>query len=123
METYAFASLAHIRILLVPVGLIPKALFESYTAEIRSFTTLKLAEIPSDTKDGGGSVLIFYVVRIFFNYLQLLAFCLIHCRLDIYMLAFLRTRHLRLMAPFPSSDHPISLWLSYVLVHALRRIH
>jgi len=54
METHAFASLAHVRILLIPVGLIPKPLYESYAAEIRSFTTLKLAEIPAETKDGRG---------------------------------------------------------------------
>lgn len=54
METHAFASLAHVRVLLVPVGLIPKSFYESYVAEIRSFTTLKLAEIPAETKDGRG---------------------------------------------------------------------
>lgn len=54
METHAFASLAHVRILLVPVGLIPQASFDSYAEEIRSYETLKLAEIPSETKDGRG---------------------------------------------------------------------
>lgn len=54
MDTYAFASLAHLRILLVPVGSIPHATFESYTAEIRSFESLRLGEIPADTKDGRG---------------------------------------------------------------------
>jgi hypothetical protein len=56
METHAFASLAHIRILLIPVGLIPKAVFEIYAAELRSFTALRLADIPAETKDGKGTV-------------------------------------------------------------------
>ncbi len=54
MDTHGFASLAHVRILLVPVGLIPQASFDSYAEEIRSYESLKLAEIPSETKDGKG---------------------------------------------------------------------
>jgi len=56
MEAHAFASLAHIRILLIPVGLIPKAVFEIYVAELRSFATLRLADIPAETRDGKGAV-------------------------------------------------------------------
>ncbi|KAF8964707.1 TRAPP II complex [Flammula alnicola] len=52
MDTHAFASLAHVRVLLIPVGLIRQTSFESYAAEIRSFETLRLGEIPADTKDG-----------------------------------------------------------------------
>ncbi|KAF9533009.1 TRAPP II complex [Crepidotus variabilis] len=52
MDTHSFASLAHVRILLLPVGLIPQSLFESYASEIRTYTSLKLAEIPADTRDG-----------------------------------------------------------------------
>jgi len=55
METHAFASLAHIRILLIPVGLIPQSSYEAYASEIRSFETLRLGEIPADTKDGKGT--------------------------------------------------------------------
>lgn len=55
METHAFASLAHIRILLLPVGLISRTAFETYAAELRSFTTLRLADIPAETKDGKGT--------------------------------------------------------------------
>lgn len=54
MDTHPFASLAHVRILLIPVGLIPQSLFEIYAAEIRTFDSLRLAEIPTDTRDGRG---------------------------------------------------------------------
>lgn len=54
MDTYAFASLAHLRILLVPVGSILHGAFESYSAEIRSFESLRLGEIPADSRDGRG---------------------------------------------------------------------
>jgi len=54
MDTHPFASLAHVRILLIPVGLIPQASYDTFSQEIRSFETLRLAEIPADTKDGRG---------------------------------------------------------------------
>ena len=55
MDTHAFASLAHIRILLLPVGTISQSSFENYAAEIRSFETLRLGDIPSDGKDERGT--------------------------------------------------------------------
>ncbi|KAF8559602.1 hypothetical protein OG21DRAFT_1402685 [Imleria badia] len=51
MISYAFASLAHVRILLVPVGQIPRATFDAYAAEIRSFESIRLGDIPGDAKD------------------------------------------------------------------------
>jgi len=54
MDNFPFASLAFVRVLLLPVGLIPRASFESYAAEIRSFEAIRLGEIPADTKDGKG---------------------------------------------------------------------
>ncbi|KAG5727958.1 Transport protein particle subunit [Termitomyces sp. T112] len=51
MDTHAFASLAHVRVLLVPVGSIPQSTFEKYAAEIRSFETVRLGDIPADHKD------------------------------------------------------------------------
>lgn len=54
MDTHAFASLAHVRILLVPVGTIPQSTFEKYAAEIRSFDCIRLGDIPADTKDYRG---------------------------------------------------------------------
>ena len=54
MDNFSFASLAYVRILLLPVGLIPQASFESYAAEIRSFESIRLGEIPADTKGGKG---------------------------------------------------------------------
>ncbi|KAG6832127.1 hypothetical protein H0H87_002439 [Tephrocybe sp. NHM501043] len=51
MDTHAFASLAHVRILLIPVGSIPQSSFEKYAAEIRSFESVRLGDIPADHKD------------------------------------------------------------------------
>ncbi|KAF8628414.1 hypothetical protein AX15_003936 [Amanita polypyramis BW_CC] len=51
MDTFAFASLAHVRVLLVPVGAISQTTFERHTAEIRSFETIRLGDIPADVKD------------------------------------------------------------------------
>ncbi|PPR08068.1 hypothetical protein CVT24_010529 [Panaeolus cyanescens] len=50
MEVPAFASLAQVGILLVPVGLISQQAFETYANEIRSFESIRLGEIPADTK-------------------------------------------------------------------------
>ncbi|TFK54866.1 hypothetical protein OE88DRAFT_1653405 [Heliocybe sulcata] len=51
MDYHAFASLAHVRILLVPVGSIRRATFEKWAAEIRDFDNLRLGDIPSDSRD------------------------------------------------------------------------
>ncbi|KAJ7097903.1 TRAPP II complex [Mycena belliarum] len=51
MDTHAFASLAQVRILLVPVGTIPQATFDKYAAELRTFDTIRLGDIPADNKD------------------------------------------------------------------------
>ncbi|KXN89239.1 hypothetical protein AN958_05993 [Leucoagaricus sp. SymC.cos] len=50
MDNHAFASLAHVRILLLPVGSIPHATFEKYASEIRSFEAIRLGDIPADAK-------------------------------------------------------------------------
>ena len=54
MDTHAFASLAHVRILIVPVGSIPHYSFEKYAAEIRSFESVRLGDIPADHKEEKG---------------------------------------------------------------------
>ncbi|KAG6866933.1 hypothetical protein C0991_003849 [Blastosporella zonata] len=51
MDTHAFASLAHVRILLIPVGTITQSSFDKYAAEIRSFESVRLGDIPADRKD------------------------------------------------------------------------
>ncbi|KAG9318507.1 TRAPP II complex [Chiua virens] len=51
MNSYAFASFAHVRILLLPVGQIPRDTFDAYAAEIRSFESIRLGDIPGDAKD------------------------------------------------------------------------
>ncbi|KAF7363484.1 hypothetical protein MSAN_01004300 [Mycena sanguinolenta] len=51
MDTHAFASLAQIRILLVPVGTISQSTFDKHAAEFRSFDAIPLGDIPADNKD------------------------------------------------------------------------
>ncbi|KAJ8078800.1 hypothetical protein AAF712_001246 [Marasmius tenuissimus] len=51
MDTHVFASLAQVRILLVPVGPISPDLFEKYASEIRSFDSIRLGDIPEATSD------------------------------------------------------------------------
>ncbi|OAX44681.1 hypothetical protein K503DRAFT_795305 [Rhizopogon vinicolor AM-OR11-026] len=51
MTSNAFAALAHIRILVLPVGPIPRSTFEKYAAEIRTFDSIRLGDIPSGMKD------------------------------------------------------------------------
>ncbi|KAJ7940592.1 TRAPP II complex [Mycena leptocephala] len=51
MDTHAFASLAQVRILLVPVGTIPQSTFHKYAAELRTFDAIRLGDIPADNKD------------------------------------------------------------------------
>jgi len=55
MDTHAFASLAHVRILILPVGGIQQSTFEKYAAEIRSFDDIRLGDIPADNKDERGT--------------------------------------------------------------------
>lgn len=56
MDSYAFASLAHVRILLVPVGPIPRTTFDAYVAEIHTFESIRLGDIPGDAKDERGAL-------------------------------------------------------------------
>lgn len=51
MNSHAFAALAHIQILVLPVGPIPRAAFEKYAAEIRTFDSIRLGDIPTGMKD------------------------------------------------------------------------
>lgn len=50
MNSNAFASLAHVRILLIPVGPISNDTFEAHAAEIKAFDSIRLGDIPGDTK-------------------------------------------------------------------------
>ena len=54
MDHFAFASLAQINILLVPVGSITKLLFDKWAAEIRSFNCIPLGDITVGDKDQRG---------------------------------------------------------------------
>lgn len=60
MEVPAFASLAQVGILLVPVGLIAQPAYETYASELRSFESIRLVEIPVDTKDANGIMFPFF---------------------------------------------------------------
>jgi trafficking protein particle complex subunit 9 len=51
MDGAAFASLAQIKILLVPVGKIPRQSFERWSTLVRSFEHIRLDEIPSETRE------------------------------------------------------------------------
>ncbi|KAI0306435.1 TRAPP II complex [Multifurca ochricompacta] len=51
MEHNTFASLAHFRILLIPVGSISRGTFDQWAAEIRTLENIRLSDIPPGTKD------------------------------------------------------------------------
>jgi hypothetical protein len=51
MDSYAFASLAHVRILLLPVGSIQQSTFEKLATEVKTFDDIRLGDIPADQKD------------------------------------------------------------------------
>lgn len=57
MDNHAFASLAHVQILLLPVGTASQASFERYASEIRGFDTIRLGDIPADAKGERGRLL------------------------------------------------------------------
>lgn len=54
MDPLDFGSLAHIRILLLPVGSIKRIDFEKWASKIRSFTNIRLGDIPADTREEKG---------------------------------------------------------------------
>ncbi|KAH8117559.1 Trs120-domain-containing protein [Phellopilus nigrolimitatus] len=47
----AFASLAHIRILVLPVGSIQRSSFEEWSAMVRDFDEIRLSDVPGDSRD------------------------------------------------------------------------
>lgn len=51
MEASPFASLAQIRVLLVPVGNIRRSAFEKYAGLVRSFENIRLGDIPPDPRE------------------------------------------------------------------------
>ena len=51
---YVFASLARIRILILPVGNIERPSFEKWASEIKEFEEIKLSDIPADSRDDRG---------------------------------------------------------------------
>lgn len=55
MDPMTFASLAQIRILLLPVGSIKRPSFEKWASEIRSFENIRLGDIPADPQEDKGA--------------------------------------------------------------------
>lgn len=51
IDPLEFGSLARIRILLLPVGTIKRSFFEQWAAEIRAFESIRLGDIPADTRE------------------------------------------------------------------------
>ncbi len=51
MDVGPFASIAQIRILLVPVGSIRRSTFEKYAGLVRSFDHIRLGDIPPDARE------------------------------------------------------------------------
>lgn len=51
MDGTPFASLAQIRILLVPVGTIRKSVFEKYSGLVKTIEHLRLGDIPPDSRE------------------------------------------------------------------------
>lgn len=72
MDSHAFASLAHVRILLLPVGTIKQTTFEKFAAEIRAFDDIRLGDIPADQKDERGecNMLFFFLATPLFTTTQ-----------------------------------------------------
>lgn len=58
MDGTPFASLAQIRILLVPVGTIRRSVFEKYSGLVRSIEHLRLGDIPPDPREDKSRLLI-----------------------------------------------------------------
>lgn len=54
MDFAAFASLAQVRILLMPVGSIQRETFDKWAAEIRTFDNIRLGDIPADSREDRG---------------------------------------------------------------------
>ncbi|KAI0375001.1 hypothetical protein BV20DRAFT_1041173 [Pilatotrama ljubarskyi] len=51
MEPFTYASLAQIRVLLLPVGNIRRSTFESWAKDIRSIDSVRLGDLTTDVKD------------------------------------------------------------------------
>ena len=52
---YTYASLAHIRILLVPVNPISPDAFEKWSSQLQEFAEIRLSDIPADSRDDRGT--------------------------------------------------------------------
>ena len=63
MESFAYGSLAQIRVLLLPVGNIRRTTFERWMQELKEIDTVRLGDLTTDVKDerctSGLSLLVF----------------------------------------------------------------
>jgi len=74
MSSFAFASLAHIRILLIPVGPIPRDVFDAHATDIRAFDSIRLGDVPGDAKGEKGSFHLTVIPLPSPTFLQLVSF-------------------------------------------------
>jgi hypothetical protein len=51
METIAFASLAHLKIIIIPVGPIAKPVYDKWNAVLRTFESIPLVDVPPARHD------------------------------------------------------------------------
>lgn len=54
MDSFTFASLAQIKILLMPVGPIKRSVFDDWASEIRKFDNIRLGDIHADPQEEKG---------------------------------------------------------------------
>lgn len=55
MDQDVFASLARIRILLLPVGSISRTEFEKWAEEISHLSEIRLSDVPTDSREDRGA--------------------------------------------------------------------
>jgi len=112
MDSHAFASLAHVRILLLPVGSIRHSTFEKFAAEIRAFDDIRLGDIPADHKDERGERdLVFWLHGLFYASQFQPASCPDLCPQDISTSVFHPTLRRLPILPCLSFVRHTSLWV------------
>jgi hypothetical protein len=110
MDSHAFASLAHVRILLLPVGSIRHSTFEKFAAEVRIFDDIRLGDIPADQKDERGGCTTWYSALLIYVFSFQLDSCPTLCPRDTSISA---SRHILLplhILPYLSFARRTFLW-------------
>jgi hypothetical protein len=76
METNAFASLAHLKIIIIPVGSISKPIFDKWLAVIRTFESIPLVDIPPARYDDRSELLRSRSIALLIHFILKLDSCL-----------------------------------------------